>query len=167
LAAGNLFPIDLIPDGYIQVADYIQYILNQRECWDDYTKFASLSLPSDNINTLLTGSTRLQSDVLLTSVYFSAICEKYQLYHDPVELLNRHMDSGKSVEINKAYFLNSLPRRGPFSTILTVKHYIKHYFEGSLSSFIVQMSVNLVILSTNLPCAKNAFNSTQKIDKSE
>lgn len=76
LAAGNLFPIDLIPDGYIQVADYIQYILNQRECWDYYTKFASLSLPSDNINTLLT-----------------AICEKYQLYHDPVELLNRHMDS--------------------------------------------------------------------------
>ena len=66
LAAGNLFPIDLIPDGYIQVADYIQYILNQRECWDHYTKFASLSLPSDNINTLLTGSSQLQSPILLT-----------------------------------------------------------------------------------------------------
>jgi len=102
LAAGNLFPIDLIPDGYIQVADYIQYILNQRECWDHYTKFASLSLPSDSINTLLT-----------------AICEKYQLYHDPVELLNRHMDSGKSVEISRILIqtqgLLLETRRGPLS----------------------------------------------------
>ncbi|CAG5089677.1 Oidioi.mRNA.OKI2018_I69.PAR.g12302.t1.cds [Oikopleura dioica] len=78
LAAGNLFPVDLIPDGHVQVADYILYVLNQRECWNHYTNFASLSLPSDNINTLL-----------------AAICEKYQLYHEPVELLSRAMDQGK------------------------------------------------------------------------
>ena len=53
LAAANLFPIEHIPHGYVQIVDYQLFCFNQRQNWRPYMEFAGLSLPTDNVHLLL------------------------------------------------------------------------------------------------------------------